>query len=85
MWEYVDPATKAMLTYVCTGQSVPKHTTVVPYFITAENIDTPRWGAPKMWCDMFSDNVPFDDWPLLELPDYLDITTPTVEMKKAGY
>lgn len=85
MWEYVDPVTKAMLANVCCGQSVPSHVTVIPYFITAETIDTPRWGAPKMWCDMFTDNVAFDDWPLLELPDYLGIVTPTVGMKAEGY
>ena len=73
-WEMTDTGIKSMLTYVCTGQSVPKLVVIPSFFVDSEKVGQGRWGASMVWGDMVT-NVPnADDWPILDNPF---IETPT--------
>jgi len=77
-----DTGIKSMLTYVCTGQSVPKLVVIPSFFVDLEKVGQGRWGASMVWGDMLT-NVPnADDWPILDNPF---IETPTRDMKLSGY
>lgn len=80
-WEVVDGDVKATLTYVCLGKQVPELVEFPSYAVTKQNVDAGRWGAPRIWGDMFQEQPDFNKWPILNLPAEYGLITPTVAMK----
>ena len=77
-WIDCDLAIKALLTYVCLGEDVPKEQVVTPHYIGPENTEDPYlYGNMR--------GVPFECWPILpeeyyESIGFFDyIPTPTLK------
>jgi ABC-type sugar transport system substrate-binding protein len=77
-WASGDLDAKALLTYVCLGQSVPKEILIPVTPVTLENIDISPYGGPCRWGEM---NLIEEDprlWPILGV-EFLGMPTPTYQ------
>ena len=76
-WAIGDIVSKAVLTNICQGKTVPALVEIPLELITKANVDTSPYGGPMRWGDMIEANPDPTIWPILDTEQFSGIAIPS--------
>ena len=79
-WDETDVLIKAIFHYVILGQPVYRHYNNSIYPITPADADN-----PLVWGVAMNMGIPFDDYPILHMPEQIETPTLAMRMELCGY